>query len=70
MCAQACSHCHVESSPLRTEMMDRGTAERCVALMAASLGTVHTVDITGGAPELNSEFRCGGGGSQDSGIRA
>lgn len=58
-CNQACSHCHVESSPARHEMMDRPTAEQCVQLMANSLGTVRTVDITGGAPELNSQFRWG-----------
>eukprot|EP00891_Asterochloris_glomerata_P004575 jgi/Astpho2/4575/e_gw1.00067.422.1_t len=56
-CNQACSHCHVESSPRRTEMMDRATAEQCVRLMAASPETVRTVDITGGAPEMNSQFR-------------
>ena len=53
---QACSHCHVESSPLRTEMMDHATAARCVELVAGA-PSVHTVDITGGAPELNGEFR-------------
>ena len=37
-------------------MMDRATAERCVQLMAGSSG-VTTVDITGGAPELNAHFR-------------
>ena len=58
-CNQACSHCHVESSPLRKEMMDRRTAERCIALLKASRGSVRTLDLTGGAPELNSEFRCG-----------
>ena len=58
-CNQACSHCHVESSPLRKEMMDRPTAERCVALLKASQGSVRTLDLTGGAPELNSQFRLG-----------
>lgn len=57
-CNQACSHCHVESSPLRTEMMDRRTAERCLELLASSRDTVLTLDLTGGAPELNSQFRC------------
>ena len=59
-CNQACSHCHVESSPLRKEMMDRETAERCLHLAqeAASRGSLTTLDITGGAPELNSQFRC------------
>lgn len=56
-CNQACSHCHVESSPLRKEMMDRSTAERCISLLEASEGSVRTLDLTGGAPELNSEFR-------------
>ncbi|KAK9866822.1 hypothetical protein WJX84_007664 [Apatococcus fuscideae] len=57
-CNQACGHCHVESSPLRTEMMDRATAERCLHLAReASGGALSTLDITGGAPELNSQFR-------------
>jgi hypothetical protein len=40
-------------------MMDRRVAERCVQLMQSVPGGVITVDITGGAPELNSQFRCG-----------
>jgi radical SAM/Cys-rich protein len=55
-CNQACSHCHVESSPKRTEMMNHETAMRCIELLSKS-STVETVDITGGAPELNREFR-------------
>lgn len=55
-CNQACSHCHVESSPLRTEMMDRKIADRCIELMKTS-NSIETVDLTGGAPELNSQFR-------------
>ncbi|GJP79247.1 hypothetical protein CLOP_g9501 [Closterium sp. NIES-67] len=55
-CNQACQHCHVDSSPLRTEMMDHRTAERVVDLIAAC-PTVRCVDLTGGAPELNPEFR-------------
>lgn len=51
---QACSHCHVESSPLRTEAMDRATAVRCLELMEDALEDgLHTLDITGGAPELS-----------------
>ena len=38
-------------------MMDRATAEQCVRLMQGGLGSVKTVDITGGAPELNSQFK-------------
>ena len=58
-CNQACSHCHVESSPLRTEAMDRRTAERCLQLLEASRGSVRTLDLTGGAPELSPQFRSG-----------
>ena len=54
---QACSHCHVESSPLRTEAMDRRTADRCLALLADARDSIHTLDITGGAPELSPQFR-------------
>lgn len=56
-CNQACSHCHVESSPRRKEMMDRVTADRCIDLLKQPDCSVSTVDITGGAPELNSQFR-------------
>ena len=56
-CNQACSHCHVESSPLREEAMDRATAQACMRLLAASRGSVRTLDLTGGAPELNPQFR-------------
>jgi len=52
-CNQACRHCHVESSPLRTEMMSLETAEACVALMEQRGGSLTTLDLTGGAPELN-----------------
>lgn len=55
-CNQACNHCHVESSPQRTEMMDAAVAERCVEILRAS-PSVKTLDITGGAPELNAQFR-------------
>jgi len=56
-CNQACTHCHVESSPLRkTEMMDAETAAKCVSILN-STPSIHTLDITGGAPELNSNFR-------------
>ena len=48
-CNQACTHCHVESSPKRTETMDDATAQRVLGLLAAS-PSVQTIDITGGAP--------------------
>jgi radical SAM/Cys-rich protein len=55
-CNQACGHCHVESSPLRTEMMSAETAARCLDLLKSS-PSITTLDITGGAPELNANFR-------------
>jgi radical SAM/Cys-rich protein len=50
-CNQACVHCHVKSSPQRTEMMDWPTME--LILSAAKRVNSRLVDITGGAPELN-----------------
>jgi radical SAM/Cys-rich protein len=55
-CNQACHHCHVDAGPKRTEMMKRETAERVLELLEAS-PSIETVDITGGAPELNPHFR-------------
>eukprot|EP01083_Nonionella_stella_P144337 450503_1 len=55
-CNMSCNHCHVESSPQRTEMMDRKTAEKVIQILERS-PSVTTVDITGGAPELNPQFR-------------
>jgi sulfatase maturation enzyme AslB (radical SAM superfamily) len=55
-CNQACNHCHVESSPKRNEMMTEQVARRCMELMEKS-PSIKTVDLTGGAPELNSQFR-------------
>ena len=57
-CNQACSHCHVESSPLRTaEVMSEAVADRLVHLIDASDGGIKCLDITGGAPELMKQFR-------------
>lgn len=55
LCNQACHHCHVDAGPKRTEVMTRATAARVLALLAGSPG-VATVDVTGGAPELNPSF--------------
>lgn len=55
-CNQACNHCHVESSPQRTEMMDATTAQQVLKVLEAS-PSIKTVDITGGAPELNDQFK-------------
>src|SRR5579863_145104 len=55
LCNQACHHCHVDAGPRRTERMTRATAERVIDVLAAS-PRVETLDITGGAPELNPNF--------------
>jgi radical SAM/Cys-rich protein len=55
-CDLACHHCHVEAGPRRTETMDERTAGRLLALLERSPGLA-TLDLTGGAPELNAQFR-------------
>ena len=54
-CDLACRHCHVESSPQRTEQMTWPTMK--LVLEAAKRANVKTLDITGGAPEMNPNFR-------------
>jgi len=54
-CNQSCLHCHVNAGPGRTEMMGRDTIEQLLAFIDRS--TVKTLDLTGGAPELNPHFR-------------
>ncbi len=55
LCNQACHHCHVDAGPRRTEQMTRATAARVIEVLAPS-PQVGTLDITGGAPELNPNF--------------
>jgi radical SAM/Cys-rich protein len=54
-CNQSCVHCHVNAGPNRTEEMARETVDAVLAFLAAR--RVPTLDITGGAPELNPHFR-------------
>jgi radical SAM/Cys-rich protein len=57
LCNQTCAHCHVDAGPDRKkENMDRATLEKCLDIIAA-VPSIHTVDITGGAPEMNPHFR-------------
>lgn len=56
LCNQACHHCHVDAGPKRTEIMPPEVAERTMEMLGRS-PTVEVVDITGGAPELNPNFR-------------
>jgi radical SAM/Cys-rich protein len=55
LCNQTCRHCHVDAGPDRREVMTRETMALC--LEALEKTTIPTVDITGGAPELNPHFR-------------
>ena len=54
-CNQACEHCHVEAGPKRKEMMDWDTMQNILAW--ADKAKVKSVDLTGGAPEMNPNFR-------------
>jgi len=54
-CNQACRHCHVGASPVRTEMMSRQTMDRCLEIIA-NTESIEIVDITGGAPEMSEHF--------------
>ncbi|MFN2377456.1 MAG: arsenosugar biosynthesis radical SAM (seleno)protein ArsS [Candidatus Binatia bacterium] len=56
LCNQACHHCHVDAGPKRTEIMTAATAARALELLGKADG-VATLDLTGGAPELNPSFR-------------
>jgi radical SAM/Cys-rich protein len=55
LCNQTCRHCHVDAGPDRTEVMSRETAKDCVEALRRH--SIPSVDITGGAPELNPSFR-------------
>jgi radical SAM/Cys-rich protein len=55
LCNMTCRHCHVDAGPDRREIMSRDTIDAC--LKALDQTNAHTVDITGGAPELNPHFR-------------
>jgi radical SAM/Cys-rich protein len=55
LCNQTCRHCHVDAGPDRREVMTRDTMALC--LQAAEAAGIPTIDITGGAPELNPDFR-------------
>ena len=56
MCNQVCKHCHVDAGPDRKEIMTRKTMLLCLEALANN-PSVGIVDITGGAPELNPDFR-------------
>ncbi len=55
MCNQVCNHCHVDAGPDRKEIMTRETMLQCLAVIKTT--GAHTLDLTGGAPEMNPDFR-------------
>lgn len=55
MCNQVCAHCHVDAGPDRKEIMSRETMQLCIDVLKRS--EFDMVDITGGAPEMNPDFR-------------
>ena len=55
LCNLSCLHCHVNAGPKRTEMMSLNTIEQILALAEAT--NIHTMDLTGGAPEMHPNFQ-------------
>lgn len=56
MCNQVCKHCHVDAGPDRKEIMTRETMQQCLEALQQN-PQLKTVDLTGGAPEMNPHFR-------------
>ena len=55
LCNQQCQHCRVDAGPKRSEIMQRETVEQVIDVLRT--GTIETLDLTGGAPEMNPHFR-------------
>lgn len=55
MCNQVCAHCHVDAGPDRKEIMTKSTMKSCLKVIQET--EAHTLDLTGGAPEMNPHFR-------------
>ncbi len=55
MCNQTCHHCHVDAGPDRREIMTLKTMQHCLTAMESA--KIGTLDVTGGAPEMNPNFR-------------
>ncbi len=55
MCNQTCKHCHVDAGPDRKEIMTRETMQACLDVLERA--KINTLDITGGAPEMNPDFQ-------------
>lgn len=55
LCNLSCTHCHVNAGPKRTELMDLATIDAILSFIDSH--NLHTLDLTGGAPEMNPHFR-------------
>lgn len=55
MCNQVCAHCHVDAGPDRQEIMTKETMLQCLEVIKKT--EAHTLDLTGGAPEMNPNFK-------------
>ncbi|CAG7856043.1 hypothetical protein MCAMS1_00386 [biofilm metagenome] len=55
LCNLSCTHCHVNAGPKRTELMDKKTVDLVLDFIRRK--GIHTLDLTGGAPEMNPHFR-------------
>ncbi len=56
LCNLECNHCHVDASPRRKEITSKDVLKKCLSVID-SVPTIHTVDLTGGAPEMNPDFK-------------
>lgn len=55
LCNLSCTHCHVNAGPKRTELMDKATVDLILEFIRRE--NIHTLDLTGGAPEMNPHFK-------------
>lgn len=55
LCNMTCQHCHVDAGPDRREVMTKETIDHCLSAIKSS--RIQTIDLTGGAPEMNPHFR-------------
>ena len=55
LCNQTCQHCHVDAGPKRKEQMQRQTVDQLIDLLRNT--DIQVLDLTGGAPEMNENFR-------------
>ena len=65
LCNLSCTHCHVNAGTKRTELMAKKTADLVLDFICRE--NIHTLDLTGGAPEMNPHFKISGHASQGNG---